>query len=156
MKRINESWILPENREKYWCEKCCNYDREHEGHDGCSQCKLTGMQTFGQMFGGGCTGFNVPAQFLKDIRIKGEAPCDIKLIIKECYPFGKATEDGQNIGSSIGLKFTYFGNQYGSVRYLSEPFVSVDMLKADIPNMLRDVIYSLFTGSIKKEDDWVK
>ncbi len=151
MKHINESWIRPENREKYWCEKCCNYDREHEGHDGCSHCKLTGMQTFGQMFGGGCTGFNVPAEFIEDIRIKGEAPCDIKLIIKENYPFGNATKDGKYIGSTIGLKFTYFGQQYGSVRYHSEPWVTVDDLKENLPNMLRDVIYSLFTGQLTND-----
>lgn len=152
---ICEELLPPEEREKYWCEECCNYDRDRVSHDGCAFCKLTGLQVFGQMFGGGCKGFNVPAQHMEDIRIKGEAPCDIKLIIKEDHPFGRATKDGQYIGSTVGLKFTYFGKQYGSVRYLSEPKVTADDLRALLPNLLYDVIYSLFTGEILKEENYI-
>lgn len=148
---IDQTKLPPEELENYWCESCCNYDRERESHDGCAFCKLTGMQTYGQMFGGGCKGFNVPADFLEDVRIKESAPCDIELIIKEDYPFGMSLKEDCYIGSSMGLKFTYCKGQYGTVRYLPTPKVSADDLRAALPNMLRDIFYFLFKGEETKD-----
>lgn len=148
---ICEELLPPEEREKYWCESCCNYVRDRVSPDGCAFCKLTGMQTYGQMFGGECKGFNVPAEYIEDIRIKAEAPCDIKLIIKEDYPFQASLKEDSYIGSTIGLKFTYLGKQYGSVVYLPEPKVTVGHLRAALPDLLKNVIFYLFAGGITDE-----
>lgn len=48
--------------EKYWCENCCNWDKEHVQMDGYAKCKLTGTLCFGQESGKDCKCFNVPAE----------------------------------------------------------------------------------------------
>ena len=47
--------------EDYWCERCCNFDKENVGMDATAICKLTGCLTYCQEYGGNCKGFNVPA-----------------------------------------------------------------------------------------------
>ena len=48
--------------EKYWCENCCNWDKEHSLPDGYAKCKLTGTLCFCQERGKECKCFNVPAE----------------------------------------------------------------------------------------------
>ncbi len=48
--------------EKYWCENCCNWDKEEVQMDACSTCKLTGTRVFAQESGKKCKCFNVPAE----------------------------------------------------------------------------------------------
>ena len=48
--------------EKYWCENCCNFDKEHCLPDGYANCKLTGTMTFSQECGKDCKCFNIPAE----------------------------------------------------------------------------------------------
>ena len=48
--------------EKYWCENCCNWDKEEVQMDACSTCKLTGTRVFAQESGKECKCFNVPAE----------------------------------------------------------------------------------------------
>lgn len=48
--------------EKYWCENCCNWDKEHVQMDGYAKCKLTGTLCFCQESGKGCKCFDVPAE----------------------------------------------------------------------------------------------
>ena len=48
--------------EKYWCENCCNWDKEHVQMDGYAKCKLTGTLCFCQESGKECKSFNVPAE----------------------------------------------------------------------------------------------
>ena len=47
--------------EKYWCENCCNWDKEQVQMDGCANCKLTGTIAYAQESGKECRFFNVPA-----------------------------------------------------------------------------------------------
>lgn len=63
-----------EDYENYWCERCCNFDREHVGMDAYAPCKFTGLPTFAETYAKDCRGFNVPSeQFeLKSERI----PCE--------------------------------------------------------------------------------
>lgn len=46
--------------EKYWCENCCNWDKECAQMDGYAKCKLTGTMSFAQECGRECRFFNVP------------------------------------------------------------------------------------------------
>lgn len=48
--------------EKYWCENCCNWDKEQVRMDGYAKCKLTGTLCFAQESGKECRCFNVPAE----------------------------------------------------------------------------------------------
>jgi len=48
--------------EKYWCENCCNWDKEHVLPDAQAKCKLTGVLCFAQESGKECKCFNVPAE----------------------------------------------------------------------------------------------
>ena len=48
--------------EKYWCENCCNWDKEEVQMDAYSTCKLTGTRVFAQESGKECKCFNVPAE----------------------------------------------------------------------------------------------
>lgn len=48
--------------EKYWCENCCNWDKEHVLPDAYAKCKLTGTLCFAQESGKECKCFNVPAE----------------------------------------------------------------------------------------------
>ena len=48
--------------EKYWCENCCNWDKEQVRMDGYANCKLTGTLCFAQESGKACKCFNVPAE----------------------------------------------------------------------------------------------
>ena len=48
--------------EKYWCENCYNWDKEHVQMDGYAKCKLTGTLCFVQESGKECKCFNVPAE----------------------------------------------------------------------------------------------
>ena len=48
--------------EKYWCENCCNWDKEKVQMDAYSTCKLTGTRVFAQESGKECKCFNVPAE----------------------------------------------------------------------------------------------
>ena len=47
--------------EKYWCENCCNFDRENVLPDGYSNCKASNMLTYSECSGKECKFFNVPA-----------------------------------------------------------------------------------------------
>ncbi|MBE7032930.1 MAG: hypothetical protein E7406_01735 [Ruminococcaceae bacterium] len=48
--------------EKYWCENCCNWDKENLLPDGYANCKVTGTLCFAQESGKECKCFNVPAE----------------------------------------------------------------------------------------------
>lgn len=48
--------------EKYWCENCCNFDKEHIQMDGQAKCKLTGTLAYCEESGKDCKCFNVPAE----------------------------------------------------------------------------------------------
>lgn len=48
--------------EKYWCENCCNFDKENILPDSYSTCKATNMLTFCQCCGKDCKWFNAPAE----------------------------------------------------------------------------------------------
>ena len=47
--------------EKYWCENCCNFDKEHSLPDGYANCKASNMLTYSECCGKECKFFNVPA-----------------------------------------------------------------------------------------------
>ena len=47
--------------EKYWCENCCNWDKDGVLMDGQARCKLTGILVFCQESGRDCKCFNKPA-----------------------------------------------------------------------------------------------
>ena len=57
---MTESEML--EAEKYWCENCCNWDKEEVQMDAYSTCKLTGTRVFAQESGKECKCFNVPAE----------------------------------------------------------------------------------------------
>lgn len=48
--------------EKYWCENCCNWDKEQVQMDGYANCKLTGTLAYSQESGKECKCFNMPAE----------------------------------------------------------------------------------------------
>lgn len=54
--------------EDYWCECCCNFDKENVGMDGTATCKLTGCLAYCQEYGGNCKGFKVPAADVEKVR----------------------------------------------------------------------------------------
>ena len=59
--------------EKYWCENCCNWDKEEVQMDACANCKLTGTRVFAQESGKECKCFNVPTDriiILPDLKHK--------------------------------------------------------------------------------------
>ena len=59
--------------EKYWCENCCNFDKEHISMDGTSICKLTNTLAYCQESGKNCKCFNVPVEnviVLPDLKYK--------------------------------------------------------------------------------------
>lgn len=48
--------------EDYWCEQCCNFDREHTDCGGMALCKFMNLQTYSECYGKNCIGFNVPPE----------------------------------------------------------------------------------------------
>ena len=54
--------------EDYWCERCCNFDKENVGMDATAVCKLTGCLAYCQEYGGNCKGFNIPAADVVEVR----------------------------------------------------------------------------------------
>lgn len=46
--------------ELYWCDQCCNFDREHTDCGGVALCKFMNLQTYSECYGKNCIGFNVP------------------------------------------------------------------------------------------------
>ena len=74
--------------EKYWCENCCNWDKEEVQMDACSTCKLTGTRVFAQESGKECKCFNVPAE---NVIVP---PCNVGDVVYQIC-FGKLT--GQRI-----------------------------------------------------------
>ncbi len=54
---MTESEML--EAEKYWCENCLNWDKEHVLMDGYAKCKLTGTLCFAQESGKECKFFDV-------------------------------------------------------------------------------------------------
>lgn len=48
--------------EKYWCQNCCNWDKEQVQMDGYAKCKLTDTLCFAQESGKECKFFNVSAE----------------------------------------------------------------------------------------------
>ena len=97
--------------EKYWCENCCNWDKEHVKMDGYSKCKLTGTLCFCQESGKDCKCFNVPpenvliapckvgdtAYFLIEDKVVGEKYINPEPITDVCtkgfYTSGHADSD---------------------------------------------------------------
>lgn len=57
---MTESEML--EAEKYWCENCGNFDKEHRLPDGYAKCKLTGTMAYSEECGKDCKFFNVPAE----------------------------------------------------------------------------------------------
>lgn len=53
------------DEERFWCENCCNFDKEHVGMDGTATCKLTDNITWCQSSGKNCVGFNVPPWLMR-------------------------------------------------------------------------------------------
>lgn len=76
---MTESEMLEE--EKYWCEKCCNFDREHIRIDGFAKCRVTNTLAYAEECGRDCRAFNKPAENTLVL------PCkvgDTVYIIKRC------------------------------------------------------------------------
>ena len=53
--------------EYYWCEECCNFDRDHVGPDGYAKCRFTRLLTFGQTYGKDCRGWGRPAENFPEV-----------------------------------------------------------------------------------------
>jgi len=47
--------------ESFWCENCCNFDKEHIGPDAMAPCKITNTLAYCEESGKDCPFFNVPA-----------------------------------------------------------------------------------------------
>ena len=54
--------------EKYWCENCINFDREHIGMDATAVCALTKQLQYAQNYGAECPYFNGPAADVQEVR----------------------------------------------------------------------------------------
>ena len=63
VERLNRGEVSEsEDYEDYWCERCCNFDRERVGVDAYAPCKFTCLPTFAETYAKHCRGFNVPAE----------------------------------------------------------------------------------------------
>ena len=57
--------------ENFWCEYCCNFDKEHIGMDGMALCKITNTLAYSEESGKDCPFFNKPkSRFI-------ELPCAV-------------------------------------------------------------------------------
>lgn len=149
---VDETKIPPEEREKYWCESCCNFDRERAGPDGYAFCKLTETQTFGQTFAANCRGFNVPYCFVDDMRIQKEVPTDIQLVIHEDVPFLSREDKKEHRTCTIGMKLTYCGQQYGDFLHFSVKKLSNKDIASAVPQLITRLLSMIFSeNSIEKQ-----
>ena len=62
---MDEQETIRFNDERFWCENCCNFDKEHVCMDGTATCKLTDHITWCQSSGQNCVGFNVPPRLMQ-------------------------------------------------------------------------------------------
>ena len=56
--RMTEEEML--EAESFWCENCCNFDKDCIGPDGMAHCKITNTLAYCQESGKDCPFFNVP------------------------------------------------------------------------------------------------
>ena len=82
--------------EKYWCENCCNWDKEHVQMDGYAKCKLTGTLCFCQESGKDCKCFNVPAENVI------APPCKVGDKVYEAIPKGGCIRSLKVVGFHLG------------------------------------------------------
>lgn len=54
--------------EKYWCENCINFDREHIGMDATAICAITKQLQYAQNYGAECPFYDVPAADVEEVR----------------------------------------------------------------------------------------
>ena len=62
---MDEQETIRFNDERFWCENCCNFDKEHVGMDGTATCKLTDNITYCESSGKNCVGFNVSPRLMQ-------------------------------------------------------------------------------------------
>ena len=54
--------------EKYWCENCSNFDKDHIGPDACALCKITNILTYSEMYAKDCLCRNVAPEAVASFR----------------------------------------------------------------------------------------
>ena len=115
---IEREAVDEDEGEKYWCENCCNFDKENVGMDATAICKLTGCLTYCQEYGGNCKGFNAPAADVVEVRhgrwhIMPEDPYDESECPTEEGWYRIITTDGEEMTDYYFAKPTLIG--YGVV-----------------------------------------
>ena len=108
--------------EKYWCENCCNWDKEQVRMDGYANCKLTGTLCFAQESGKACKCFNVPAEnvivppckvgdvvYEIDLPEYGIIVCEVTKVLCDSREVIVNVTDGHGKGSEYYFEFDDFG-----------------------------------------------
>lgn len=65
-KLVKEIELL--DTEDYYCEYCCNFDKEHIGMDGTALCKLTNTLAYCEACAKDCKFFNIPAADVAEVK----------------------------------------------------------------------------------------
>lgn len=53
---------------EYYCEYCCNFDKEHIGMDGTALCKLTKTLAYCEESAKDCKFFNIPTADVQEVK----------------------------------------------------------------------------------------